>query len=98
MSRVTEADVGRAVLRILLDEPTGSATIARLKRRLPGYLNLSAQDRAASMTRNGEEVWEQQVRNLVSHRNTAGNIVHDGHAVYSRNRLTLTDAGRAKAS
>lgn len=98
MPRITEAHVGKAVLEILVEEPTGSATIARLKKELPKHLTLSDADRADSPTRNGEEVWEQQVRNLVSHRKTPGNIVAEGYAVYTPRRLTITDAGRKKVS
>ena len=87
-----------AALEILASEPSGSATIARLKKELPNHLNLSDADRADSPTRNGEQVWEQQVRNLVSHRKTPGNIVAEGYATYTPKRLTITDAGRKKVS
>lgn len=39
-------------------------------------------------------MWEQQVRNLVSHRTTEGNIVAEGYATYAPDTLTITDAGR----
>jgi hypothetical protein len=39
-------------------------------------------------------MWEQQVRNLVSHRTTDGNIIAEGLADYRRGRLTIPDAGR----
>ena len=94
MVRTNEAEIGRAVLRILKDQPSGEATVARLKRELPKYINLTDADRAPSPTRKGEEVWEQQVRNLVSHRNTAGNIVAEGYAIYRLRWLAITDAGR----
>lgn len=96
VGRVTEAQVGRAVLQILAGIPTGEATIRRLKKELPNHLPLSAEDRAASVTRKGEEMWEQQVRNLVSHRDTPGNIIHEGYASYRPRHIAITDSGRRR--
>jgi len=45
------------------------------------------------LTRSGESMWEQQVRNLVSHRTTEGNIIAEGLADYRPGRLTITKAG-----
>lgn len=56
--------------------------------------DLSDEDRKQSPTRQNEEVWEQQVRNLVSHRTTEGNIICEGLAEYQPDRLTITEAGR----
>jgi hypothetical protein len=89
MPRITEAEIGDAVVRILKAQQSGSATIGKLKAELPDYVKLSASDRAPSLTRNGEQMWEQQVRNLVSHRNTAGNVIHDGHVIYRAGKLRL---------
>lgn len=94
MARVTEHQVGEAVLRILADSATGQTTITKLKLELPDYLTLSAEDHAPSPTRHGEEVWEQQVGNLVSHRGTPGNIVYEDYATYRPRWLSITDAGR----
>jgi hypothetical protein len=94
MSKITEQEIGQAVLRILADGPGGSATIEQLKKTLPHYVQLSEEDRKPSETRNGEEVWEQQLRNLVSHRTTEGNIICEGYAAYEPGSLTITEAGR----
>ena len=45
-----------------------------------------------------KEMWEQQVRNIVSHRRTAGNIIAEGYATRFPRRLTITEAGRKKVS
>jgi hypothetical protein len=92
--RVSEHQVGEAVLRILAASATGRMTITKLKDELPDHLALSDADRAPSPTRRNEEVWEQQVRNLVSHRATPGNIVHSGYVEYEPRWLSITDAGR----
>lgn len=77
MSRVNEHEVAEAVARYLADHG-GEAAIAQIVEGLPGYLSLSDADRERSETRPQEQLWEQQVRNIISHRNTPGNAIHDG--------------------
>ena len=95
-NRVREDEVGLAVLQILANKSTGEATIAELKKQLPEYLDLSDDDRAQSLTRRNEEMWEQQVRNLVSHRTAEGNIIAEGQAEYDKDAhsIRITEAGR----
>ena len=93
--RVTERQVAEAVLRILAANEQGYFTIARLKGLLPEFLPLSVSDRAPSPTRETEEVWEQQLRNIVSHRHLSGNIVFEGFATYKPRSLEITPSGRA---
>lgn len=95
LNRTSEARIGEAVLRILAMSPNGEATISNLRRRIPHFLNLTDLDRQLSETRTGEEVWEQLVRNLVSHYETKGNIIREGWAVQcNRGRLRITVKGR----
>lgn len=89
MSRVTENEVAEAVCNYLSSLPNRSATIHQIKRALPNYIVLSPEDREPSTTRNGEELWEQQVRNIVSHRDSPGNFVYDGKILYLPGRLSL---------
>lgn len=94
--RVKESDVGLAALQVLAVKSTGEAEINELTRELPGYLDLSDEDRARSATRSNEEIWEQQVRNLVSHREAEGNVIAEGYADYipKTHSLRITSAGR----
>ena len=94
MVKISEQKIGEAALKVLAESEGGTATIAHLKERIPNHVNLSEEDLAPSQTRNGEALWEQQVRNLVSHRGAEGNIVAEGLATYDPGRLTITDAGR----
>jgi hypothetical protein len=94
MARVTEAEIGEAVLAICAAAATGECSIADLKTEIPNHIDLSAEDRVQSTTRPNEEMWEQQVRNLISHRATAGNIICEGYADYTGNAIRITDAGR----
>lgn len=99
--RVTEQDVAFAVLRYLAGTRDGEATIAELVRELPSVLDLTPADLAQSESRPLEAVWEQQVRNIISHRDTEGNAISDGLLTYTprgfdrHGRLGITDAGRA---
>lgn len=79
--RVTEHEVAEGVMRYLADN-NSEATIAELVANLPNYLALSDADRQSSETRSGEQLWEQQVRNIISHRDTPGNAIHDGLLEY----------------
>jgi len=83
------------VLRILAAQPNGAATVRVIKRELPNLVKLSADDQAGSITRLNEELWEQQVRNLRSHKNTPGNPFAEGFMeLVVRGRWQITDAGR----
>lgn len=94
MAKITEQKVGEAALRVLDDSAGGTATIQELKDRIPHHVALSAEDLEPSKTRAGEAMWEQQVRNLVSHRTTEGNIIAEGLADYKPGKLTITNSGR----
>ncbi len=95
MSRVTEMEIGLATLRVLQARPAGEASLADLKREIPHMINLSPEDQARSVTRPKEEMWEQQVRNLISHRTAEGNIFAEGYAVYVEGQpLRITEAGK----
>jgi hypothetical protein len=92
--RTSEPEISVAVLRICADTPDGRATTAWLKKQIPDYINLTAEDRAQSPTRPNEEVWEQIVRNIVSHRKTQGNIIAEGYAEHLPGKIAITQAGR----
>ncbi len=97
MARITEVEVGHAVLQILASRSNGRATVRVLKSEIPNYLTLSAEDQAGSDTRTNEEIWEQQVRNLKSHKNTDGNIFQSGYVVsVGRGVWQITDSGRRR--
>lgn len=95
--RSSEEEISEAVLRILAGRPNGEATIEYLKRRVPSVISLTDGDRQQSVTRPNEELWEQLVRNIVSHKATEGNYIAEGYLTApSRGRLRITDAGRRK--
>lgn len=94
-NRVTEAEVAIATLQIAASRPNGTATYQRLKKELPDYLKLSAEDQTQSLTRPNEELWEQLIRNIKSHSDTPGNIICEGYATHvPRVGYRITDSGR----
>lgn len=93
--RTSEPEIAKAVLRILAETHHGEATINHIKKRIPDFVKLTEGDQKQSDTRKNEEVWEQIVRNIVSHKAAEGNIVAEGFVTCpSRGRMRLTDAGR----
>lgn len=89
MSRVTEAEVADAVEEVLIASANGRATIRELIEEIPNYLKLSPEDLAPSPTRAGEALWEQQVRNITSHKSAPGNAIYEGRLVSIRGGLAL---------
>ncbi|MDT9600854.1 hypothetical protein [Sphingosinicella rhizophila] len=66
----------------------------QLKAALPAYLDLGREDRAPSCIRQGEQVWEQQLRNFINHRLKPGNPIKEGLVSFMDGHIALTPAGR----
>lgn len=93
--RATESKISMGVLRVAASEPNGVATFHKLRKEIPNIVTLTDEDRAASLTRNGEELWEQIMRNIKSHSETEGNIICEGYAEHiPRVGYRITDSGR----
>ncbi|MHC2521644.1 hypothetical protein ACMA5K_20455 [Bradyrhizobium diazoefficiens] len=88
MSRVTEDEVARAV-EAILKAGAGRATIQDLIKEIPNHLTLSEEDLKQSETRPNEAVWEQQVRNITSHKASPGNAIYEGWLVAIPGGLAL---------
>jgi len=94
--RSTEQDVADAVLQVLAKYPKGEASIATIVKELPSYLNLTDEDRTRSKTRPNEEIWEQQVRNITSHKASPGNFIFEGYLEAIKGGLRITETGRQR--
>ena len=92
-NRSREEQIAQAV-ETFLRRVGGTATIAQIRRALPQHAALTPHDRARSNTRPGEELWEQQVRNIVCHRNSEGNFIKEGRICWSPGRLSLPRHGQ----
>jgi len=94
MARSTETDIAIAVLHYLASLPKGEASIATIRKQLDKLAPLSVEDREPSDTRAGEQMWEQQVRNIVSHSTAKGNFIAEGWLSWRPRHLAITPTGR----
>jgi len=72
---ISEGELAVIVEAILAESPRGEALYSGLIPEIRRRVTLGPDDLAPSQTRQGEEVWEQRVRNITSHKNFKGRIV-----------------------
>ncbi len=72
---ISEGELASIVEVILDERPNGEALFSDLIPEIRKRVTLAADDLAPSQTRRGEEIWEQRVRNITSHKNFKGRIV-----------------------
>jgi len=72
-----ERDIAIGVMQIAASRG-GLCTFKRAYQEIPNYVSLSPDNLAASVTRPGEVMWQQLVRNIKSHDKTPGNFIADG--------------------
>ncbi len=89
MARITEAEIAEIVIAYLSEKTNGEATIAELVKEIPNRARLTADDLQPSPTRPNEAIWEQQVRNITSHKASPGNAIHDGKLIAVPGGLAL---------
>lgn len=80
-----------AAVEAVLFDAGGKATISYVRRRIPSYIQLTGADQAPSTTRPGEQLWEQQVRNIVCHRTYDDNPIKVGKFIYTKGYLSLAN-------
>lgn len=93
-NRTTEAELSWTVLEILDDHSLGEMSVQGLIQEIPKRISLTSEDQQMSETRANEELWEQRVRNIRSHHQTAGNYIAEGYLEHIDGGLRITDAGR----
>jgi hypothetical protein len=94
-NRTSEREIAIAALRIAATRPGGEASTTLLKEEMPDYVKLTPDDLKPSSTRRGEKMFHQIVGNIISHKESAGNIIAEGYAEYTGDGIRITDAGRA---
>jgi hypothetical protein len=93
MSR--ENAIAVAVMQIAANQASGLATFKRCYAEVPNYIVLNAVEKALSVTRPGEPMWHQLVRNIRSHHDADGNFIERGLLNHvHRTGYRITDAGR----
>ena len=93
-NRTGEPAIAMGVLEFLSTLPEGEASMADIKKAIPDYVPLTEADRAESVTRKGEELWEQQVRNITSHKDDPGNFIFESFLEAVDGGLRITQDGR----
>ena len=93
-NRTTEGELSWVVLKILYESSTGEMSIHDLVREIPQHTKLTPEDQEPSQTREGEEMWEQRVRNIQSHHETTGNYIAEGFLEHIKGGLRITETGR----
>jgi hypothetical protein len=93
LDRTPEAEIAFAVLKILEANSTGEASIRWLKSKIPEYVALTPLDLTTSETRPNEELWEQRLRNIVSHKGSPGNYIFEGYLEHTEDGLRITEHG-----
>ncbi|WP_417823925.1 winged helix-turn-helix domain-containing protein [Thalassospira lucentensis] len=94
MARITEHEIADEVVKFLATKVSKEATTRQIKDHIRDNVKLSPEDHAPSSTREGEEMWEQQVRNIVSHRMTPSNAIYEGYLSRpSKGKLRVTPKG-----
>lgn len=94
-NRVSEADLLIPTLRKLASQPNGRMATSRLILELEAQFNPTGED-AEILKGRHDTHFSQIVRNMISHKTAAGNIIAEGFAIHlgSRGGLEITEAGR----
>lgn len=94
--RITEREIGTIIAeKFLIHRKSRTATVTECKTVLPRYVQFSAADQARSPSRPREQLWQQRVGNLVSHRDKKTNLIMEGLLEYlpATQSLRLTPDG-----
>jgi len=75
----TENEIAFGVLQIAATQTTDIASFQKLRKEIPNYVSLTDADWEPSITRNGEPMWHQIVRNVKSHHEEDGNFINSGY-------------------
>lgn len=93
-NRSSEHDIAYAAMKYLDTLPHKTAKTSDIKNHIPEFINLTPDDREVSETRPNEELWQQVVGNIVSHRqDSPENFINRGLISYDGENWMLTDAG-----
>ena len=94
--RISEADLLIPTLRILASQPDGRMKTSRLIAELEAIMKPQGED-AEILEGRQDSRFSQIVRNMVSHKDTPGNIIAEGFVIYLGPPLGLqiTESGRA---
>jgi hypothetical protein len=93
--RLHESEARVLVLKIAAQQPRRAASTQFLKREVPKYIALSRLDHVQSKSRPREELWQQIVGNVISHKDVRSGPFALGYAVKTADGLAVTRRGMA---
>ncbi|HEY7809874.1 MAG TPA: hypothetical protein VIA98_05800 [Allosphingosinicella sp.] len=92
-SRLREREARELVLKVAAKSPDRTATMEEIRSGVSSFYPLSKADRVRSLTRPAEQLWQQILRNVVSHRGGANSIFVRGLAEKLGNGIRITSDG-----
>lgn len=94
MAAATENDIALGVMQIAANQTNRICTFKRAYIDIPAYVHLTATNCAPSVTRHGEVMWQQLVRNIKSHSESVDNFIYRGLLEHvPRVGFRITDVG-----
>ena len=91
--RLREPEARILALKIASINSRRTASTEQIKKQVVDYFPLTKIDLEPSTTRPREEMWQQIIGNVISHRDTPNGPFVKGYAVRTRDGLTVTDKG-----
>lgn len=92
-SRLREREARELVLKVAAKSRTKTATMEEIRSGIAALYPLSQADRVRSTTRPAEQLWQQILRNVVSHRGGTNSIFVRGLAEKVGNGIRITKNG-----
>ncbi len=93
--RLHESEARVLVLKIAAQQPRRAASTKFLKKEFPKYIELSPEDRAPSKSRFRDQVWQQIVGNVISHKDVGSGPFAKGLAIKTPDGIAVTEKGVA---
>ena len=95
LGRTTEHEMSVAVMKIAATKPNGYVPLDELRSEIPNFVGLTSGDSEYSVTRPGERLWEQLLRNIQSHHTNSSNFISLGYLDHSKGGgYAITAEGR----
>ncbi len=91
--RLREVEARILALKIAATYPNYTATTEQIKKRVPEFIELSKKDLEKSKSRSREQLWQQIVGNVISHKGSSKGLFVRGLATRTKNGLSLTEKG-----
>ena len=93
--RLSESEARILALKIAAQRPDRTASTQFIKKEIPKYTELSEGDRLKSSSRGNEEMWQQIVGNVISHKASPAGLFRKGYATRTEDGLSVTSKGMA---